>query len=85
MPANCGSDTIAPFHFVRGGALFRARRRAISCAPVSIRARFSRFVLLWPPAACKWGGDYFASYRAVESSNWRLAHKTFHTEDFLTP
>ena len=46
---------------------------------------FSRFVLLWPPAACKWGGGYFASLRAVESSNWRLAHKAFHTEDFPTP
>jgi hypothetical protein len=27
-----------------------------SCAPVSIGARFSRFVLLWRPAACKLGG-----------------------------
>ena len=34
--------------------------RVNSCAPVSIRARFSRFVLLWPSAACDRGaGDYF--------------------------
>ena len=45
-----------------GHVSIRARRRAHSCAPGSIRARRCRFVLLWPSAACKDGGAY-RSYR----------------------